>query len=856
LDCQKSGTEFLDYLETLVKPPTSSGPLRNVRASIKFQWVQHKIEDFASKLDQLRSALTLAAIVALRTSSHTDTEEIHVELTRLHKEVQAQGSDNAELHKTMQRLLHIIQGQTGPRLDQIQTQILKCLTEINSLQEKYIEPRGRAILLWLSFRQMSWRYEAVPLAYQKTFEWIFEDQTSATNWTDFVAHLAGEDVVEPYFINGKAGSGKSTLMKFIVGHSKTMNALRQWARKGELLVVNFFFWNLGTTLQKTHVGMLRSLLHDILEKYPELIPAVFPSIYQNWKASEADIEPSYVEVKRAFKLLIEKSSSFLQLCLFIDGIDELEGDHKDVSRFLYSLASPGVKLVVSSRPINASLHVFSGCPFLKLQDLTRRDMDIFVEGELSSHKSMIELSNHYPQEAKELVAGLVNKAEGVFLWVTLVVRLLVDGLEEGDDIEDLRRIFESLPKDLRDLYRHMMSRMTPEYRTQGAEIFQMFHMWNLSIEGESLPVIIIHFAMQNPSKAFNIPVAPLDFERYSQLNRNAAARIRSRCCGLLEVQKVWFDQRSPRPRTEISDTIYVSHSNGHSWNIHYLHRTVAEFLLSVDVWSEIRATLNTLEFDPIQHLMSACLSMVKIGGEFSTGLYPLASIAAAFCRRATHFSDQKIIEYISAIDQAMNEHQTTNKGSQMIDSSDCETHWSASGISSMKLTKGNAVKELSKSASILTFAACQGLVRYLRTFYGRQATDYDSRVAMVIYALRSWQDKSFRKRVPLPDRIDTLLFLLKHVAKPEDYGCEDSLWNIAWNDVIPKLPENSDDYTQLLGAFFTTAQCPLELCIKFRPTQKVMNCTRSLQNNRDPEIKNLGHMMMRIILEPTSSWNV
>lgn len=68
------------------------------------------------------------------------------------------------------------------------------------------------------------------------------------------------------------------------------------------------------------------------------------------------------------------------------------------------------------------------------------------------------------------------KAEGVFLCVRLVVRLLVDGLEAGDTIMDLQAKLQSLPRDLKDLYREMLSRTLPEYQVQASEILQMFRV--------------------------------------------------------------------------------------------------------------------------------------------------------------------------------------------------------------------------------------------------------------------------------------------------------------------------------------------------------------------------------------------
>ncbi|CAN9250015.1 unnamed protein product [Alternaria alternata] len=439
-ECQEAGTRFITYLESLTSQ-SSSKLLRTAKTAIKFHWSSHKIDDFVAKLEKLRDSLTLATVLAFRTSSESSNDEILGHLREIQQDHKARNLDLKEIQKAVKIV---------DRGDEIQS----CLAEINELRSE-VPPDERSrsreseILRWLDFRQVFWRYESITKAYGQTYEWIHKSTTKHKNWSNFSLHLL-EDRSEPYFINGKAGSGKSTLMKFIFDSPKTQEALEEWAEESELVKLQFFFWDLGTALQKSQVGMLRALLHAVLDQHPELVPAVFPRLYRSWKASDADIEPQYIEMKEAFEMLIEKSR-FLRLAVFIDGIDEFEGNHRDMALLLRSLASPNVKLIVSSRPLNACLDAFAGCPTLRLQELTRADMKTFVQGELSSKPSMACLMQRYPIRAPQLTIELLDKAEGVFLWVKLVVRLLADGLEDGDNLEELHARLMLLPSDLRDL---------------------------------------------------------------------------------------------------------------------------------------------------------------------------------------------------------------------------------------------------------------------------------------------------------------------------------------------------------------------------------------------------------------------
>jgi len=122
------------------------------------------------------------------------------------------------------------------------------------------------ILGSFSFPSIAARYIQVTKAHASTFEWIFKEESSKDQPSDsFTRWLEFGDGI--YWINGKAGSGKSTLMKFLYDHEQTRKLLTSWASPIKLDLANFFFWNSGTTDQKSQSGLLRSLLHEILFKH-------------------------------------------------------------------------------------------------------------------------------------------------------------------------------------------------------------------------------------------------------------------------------------------------------------------------------------------------------------------------------------------------------------------------------------------------------------------------------------------------------------------------------------------------------------------------------------------------------------
>lgn len=89
----------------------------------------------------------------------------------------------------------------------------------------------------------------------------FPEQTD--NCDNFVKWLTERD--DNYWITGKPGSGKSTLMNFVINNELTLDHLKQWAAQQEIQVIDAYFWNSGSELQKSFKGMLATVILQLLE---------------------------------------------------------------------------------------------------------------------------------------------------------------------------------------------------------------------------------------------------------------------------------------------------------------------------------------------------------------------------------------------------------------------------------------------------------------------------------------------------------------------------------------------------------------------------------------------------------------
>lgn len=127
----------------------------------------------------------------------------------------------------------------------------------------------------LFFPDIYAREEQISDQHQGTCQWIFSSadcchDPSTHSWPSFMNWLENENGF--YWMHGKPGSGKSTLMNYIIHDSKTDDALTTWANGSTVLRPSFFFWSSGSEFQKTSAGLLRSLIYQIASKRGDLIP--------------------------------------------------------------------------------------------------------------------------------------------------------------------------------------------------------------------------------------------------------------------------------------------------------------------------------------------------------------------------------------------------------------------------------------------------------------------------------------------------------------------------------------------------------------------------------------------------------
>lgn len=368
------------------------------------------------------------------------------------------------------------------------------------------EEKQQSILRTLSFSQLHDRELAIPEAHRRTFEWIFDSDPNTK--TSFVEWLRAENGI--FWIKGKAGSGKSTLMKFITEHPTADRHLRRWASltgpRENLVTARYYFWSPGIPIQKSHEGLLRALLLQILSKRPYLIEKVCED---RWSAAYAESFTPWTW-SRLLKAMIALSQqkagpkspapgSSLRICLFIDGLDEYEGDHTELTNLLFQISkSPNVKICTSSRPWLEFSDAFDSSPWkICMHDLTLPDISRYVQDNLGENEKFKRLQTRSTDMASEIIRSIVSRSEGVFLWVFLVVRSLLRGLRNEDNLSTLQQRLDALPSDLEKFFERILDSVEDIYRERAARLFL-----TLSYARRSFPVFtFLFFNFGNQSAA-------------------------------------------------------------------------------------------------------------------------------------------------------------------------------------------------------------------------------------------------------------------------------------------------------------------------------------------------------------------
>ena len=481
------------------------------------------------------------------------------------------------------------QGPTQENTIQIGSSLSSALLDLR--EESHRLYSEQSVLNSLYFETLTTRYGRISVAHHRTFDWLLsEDQDDVPFDPKFTEWLEQKQGV--YWIAGKAGSGKSTLMKFLGDNNPlVLQALKKWSNSKRLVTATHYFWNAGTPMQKSQEGLLRSLLYDILRQCPDLMPVVASSRWDTAKSRDTRSPWNRQELLDAFVQFSTKTVHSARFCFFVDGLDEYAGEHADIVGVLTKLAnSEAIKICLSSRPWNVFENAFGksvDCKLL-LQDFNAPDIKLYVKDMLESDDEYLQLKvqdDRYDELAKEIM----DKAQGVFLWVFLVVRSLRRGLTNADTLLVLQHRLRQFPTDLKDFYSQMAGNIESVYHEQMAKSLHIA----VALSEPSPVLLYSYLDEEDESYAERLEIQSWNGSKVVDRCILTGRRLNARCADLLEV----FCDMSLNPVVK--------------YKVDFLHRTVRDFLLGPDMPAPLARSMG-LPFDVRAYLCRALLAQIKL----------------------------------------------------------------------------------------------------------------------------------------------------------------------------------------------------------------------------------------------------
>jgi ankyrin repeat protein len=264
------------------------------------------------------------------------------------------------------------------------------------------------------------------------------------------------------WVKGKPGAGKSTLMKFALSRAKAGRITGK--------TLEFFFHGRGTALQKSSLGLLRALAHQIgmiNGRYILHLANIFrdrKNSFESWSWKAQELA-DFLAVNGFAAVLKD-----MPVRVYIDALDECG---EEEARRLVQMLSMIQQRSATSR------HGLSICFSCRHYPIIAPDtcMEVCMEYENGDDISLyirreLERSIENPTELELLRTTIEKRSQHVFQWVVLVVPRVVWLFHEGDSLKSLLEHIDKIPQELHSLYDSILQELSRRQPAQSLKLFQ------------------------------------------------------------------------------------------------------------------------------------------------------------------------------------------------------------------------------------------------------------------------------------------------------------------------------------------------------------------------------------------------
>jgi ankyrin repeat protein len=331
------------------------------------------------------------------------------------------------------------------------------------------------------------------------------------------------------WIKGKPGAGKSTLMAFLFNH------FEQEVSQG--LRLDFFFTARGTELQRTPLGMFKSLLRQIYY-YDSTVRYQLRQIYeqrskqfggQKWEWPRVVLEKLLAD-------LILESASRQHVIVFIDALDEAGAESaRQLVAYFHRLIDRAGKVAfhvcISCRhyPIVKSARAIEVC----MEDHNQDDISAYIK-DAFPETDVGEGPSEDTEMEQLLAEQLIQQSNGSFQWAHLIIPLAQRKVFEGESLQDIQCWLKEVPDDLDETYTYVLCNVI---EVSNREQSFLFFLW-VCLAERPLTVTEMRYALAVSNAQVMPPSKPKPWEMvsgYIESNGRMERRIKALSGGLAEV---------------------------------------------------------------------------------------------------------------------------------------------------------------------------------------------------------------------------------------------------------------------------------------------------------------------------------
>lgn len=425
------------------------------------------------------------------------------------------------------------------------------------------------------------REEGIRKAYRGTFDWIWTNQEIG-----FPAWITNDQPL--FWIRGKPGSGKSTIMRYIWDHPNLSELVAKGTQDRPKLKAAFFFYYRGTHLQKSFEGMLHTILLRLLTLEPRLSRTLLPEFAKLNHQQRVHYAWTLPKLMKAYEDILANNVLPVDILLFIDALDEYEGPPEAIVDFIQSSVqkshqgATNLKVCFSSREWEAFEQSFSRGPGFQIHEHTKVDIHRYISSRLSSDRNIAQrLASGSEQERsdiRKMEKTLAERANGVFIWVRAVIDEIHRLFSHNTPTSKLLGFLEDVPNDLDQLYTDSIKRLPHEFRREAYYMFEIM----LRSDRQLAPLDLKQAVSCAMHEGLDACVREIQESRQLDSISNAPYHrwVNERGAGLVEVYSTRANStsshsRRPRPRSRVRT------GNRHDPDTpvaQFIHQTVLDFL--------------------------------------------------------------------------------------------------------------------------------------------------------------------------------------------------------------------------------------------------------------------------------------